>query len=72
MAQYFTYYHHENMGNNDDVLSQNLQVMVFGNFQVKKGNPLIHQPGRRLRQQKLLYSSFSRTFQRCHEFKSLK
>ena len=25
------------MGNNDDVLSQNLQVMEIGNFQVKKG-----------------------------------
>ena len=45
IAQCFPYYHHENMEHRDDVLSQNPQVMEIGNFQVKKGNPPIHQQG---------------------------
>ena len=37
------------MGNNDDILSQNLLVMEIENFQVMKGDPSLHQPGRKLK-----------------------
>ena len=50
ITQYFQYHLHGNMGNNDDVLSQNLQVMEIRYFQVKKGYPSIHQPRRKLKQ----------------------
>ena len=36
IAQYFPYYHHENMGKKDDILSQNLLVMELGIFSCRK------------------------------------